>query len=92
MERGLVGELLSRLERRGLRLIAAELRTLDSAVLAQHYAEHIDKPWYREVEDFMTRGPVFVAVVEGPDGTWRLVRNMLGATDSSTAAPGTIPR
>lgn len=90
VERGLVGEIIGRLERRGLRLVAAELRVLDSETLAVHYAEHIDKPFYGELEGFMTRGPVLVAVVEGPAGVWRMVRDMLGATDPQAAAPGTI--
>ena len=90
VERGLVGEIIGRLERKGLKLVAAELRTLDSGTLAVHYAEHVDKPFYGELEDFMTRGPALVAVVEGPAGAWRTVRDMLGATDPQVAAPGTI--
>ena len=90
IERGLVGEIISRLENKGLILVAADLRILDSQVLSSHYAEHVDKSFYHELEDFMTRGPVLVAVVQGPKDTWNIVRNMLGATDPRDAVPGTI--
>ena len=90
IERGLLGEIIGRLERRGLTLAAAELRCLDPEILAHHYAEHTDKPFYGEVVDFMTRGPSLVAVVEGPSDTWRIVREMMGATDPRSAAAGTI--
>ena len=90
VERGLVGEVIGRLERKGLRLVAAELRTLDSDLLARHYAEHTEKPFYRDLVAFMGRSPVLVAVVEGPRDTWNVVREMMGATDPIKAAPGTI--
>ncbi|MDE0269529.1 MAG: nucleoside-diphosphate kinase [Acidimicrobiaceae bacterium] len=90
VERGLVGEIISRFERKGLTLAAADLRLLDPSTLASHYSEHINKPFYGELEEFMTRGPVFVAIVEGPKETWRIVREMLGATNPQEAAPGTI--
>ena len=90
VERGLVGEIVGRLERKGLRLVAAELRTLDSEVLARHYEEHVGKDFYDDLVAFMSRGPALVAVVEGPDDTWRVVRGLMGATDPRNAAPGTI--
>ena len=90
VERGLVGEIVGRLERKGLRLAAAELRTLDPDVLARHYAEHVGKGFYDDLVAFMSRGPALVAVVEGPEDTWRVVRAMMGATDPMKAESGTI--
>ena len=90
VERGLVGEIISRLENKGLTLVAAELRTLDTETLARHYVEHLNRPFYNELVGFMTRGPVLVAVVEGPPSTWRMVRELMGATDPRKAMPGTI--
>jgi nucleoside-diphosphate kinase len=90
VERGLVGEIVARLERKGLRLVAASLRQLDRAVAEQHYAEHAGKGFYEELLAFITRSPVMLMVVEGPDDTWQIVRTVMGATDPSVAAPGTI--
>ncbi len=90
VERGLSGEIISRLERKGLRLVAAELRTLEREVAARHYAEHEGKGFYEDLLAFITRSPVMVMVVEGPDDTWQIVRNMMGATNPANAAPGTI--
>ena len=90
VERGLVGEIISRLERRNLTLVAAELRTLDADTAGRHYAEHADKPFYADLVEFITRGPAVVLVVEGPEDTWKVVRTMMGATNPREAAPGTI--
>ena len=90
VERGLAGEILARFERRNLRLAAMELRSLDAATLARHYAEHVDKPFYADLVAFMSRGPVVTLVVEGPQDTWEVVRAMMGATNPRKAAPGTI--
>ncbi len=90
VERGLVGELLGRFERKGLRIVAAELRVLDAETLARHYAEHVGKPFYDDLVAFMSRGPALTAVVEGPDDTPAVVRKMMGATNPADAAPGTI--
>ena len=90
VERGLAGEIIGRLERKGLSLVAAELRTIDSATAGRHYAEHEDKPFYDELVSFITRSPALIAVVEGPQDTWRVVRTMMGATDPAESAPGTI--
>lgn len=90
VERGLVGEILSRFERRNLTIVAAELRTIDRATAEQHYAEHADKPFFGDLVDFITRGPALVAVIEGPEDTWKVVRAMMGATNPRDAAPGTI--
>lgn len=90
VERGLVGEILARFERRDLSIVAAELRTIDRATAEQHYAEHADKPFFGELVEFITRGPALVAVIEGPEDTWKVVRTMMGATNPRDAAPGTI--
>lgn len=91
VERGLAGEILSRLERKGLRLAAAELRSIDAGVAARHYAEHEGKPFYDDLVAFITRSPALVAVVEGPDDqTYAVVRALMGATNPKEAAPGTI--
>ncbi len=90
VERGLVGEIISRLEGKGLRLAAVELRTLDADTLGRHYAEHVEKPFYGDLVAFMSRGPVVAMVVEGPSDTFAVVRTLMGATDPTRAAPGTI--
>jgi nucleoside-diphosphate kinase len=90
VERGLVGEILGRFERRGLTIVAAELRTIDRATAERHYAEHADKPFFGELVQFITRGPALIAVIEGPEDTWKVVRTMMGATNPRDAAPGTI--
>ena len=91
VERGLVGEIVSRFERKGLRLVAAELRTADRALAEAHYAEHVDKPFFGELVDFLTRSPVFAMIVEGPsDNTWELGRILIGKTQVTDAQPGSI--
>jgi nucleoside-diphosphate kinase len=90
VERGVVGEIVGRLERKGLRLVAAELRQLDVETAGRHYAEHEGKPFFGELIEFITRSPVLLMVVEGPDGTWQVVRGLMGATNPAAAAPGTI--
>ncbi|HTZ09957.1 MAG TPA: nucleoside-diphosphate kinase [Acidimicrobiales bacterium] len=90
VERGLVGEIVGRLERKGLTLVAGELRVIDEAVAARHYEEHRGKPFYGELLAFITRSPSLVLVVEGPEDTWRIVRTLMGPTDPAQAPPGTI--
>ena len=90
VERGLVGEIIGRLERKGLRIAAMELRTLDADTLGRHYEEHKGKGFYADLVSFMSRGPVVSLAVEGPDDTWEIVRSMMGATNPRAAAPGTI--
>lgn len=90
VERGLVGEIVGRFERRGLRLVAGELRTLDRATAERHYAEHAGKAFYDGLVAFITRGPVMALVIEGPEDTWQVVRTMMGPTNPALAAPGTI--
>jgi len=90
VERGLVGEVLRRFEAKGLRIVALELRTLDEATLARHYEEHVGKGFYNDLVAFMSRSPAFVAVVEGPDDTFAIVRTLMGPTNPAAAPPGTI--
>jgi nucleoside-diphosphate kinase len=90
VERGLVGEILGRLERKGLRLVAAELRHIDRELAGEHYAEHVGKPFFEPLLTFITRSPSLLMVVEGPLDTWSIVRTVMGATNPAAAAPGTI--
>jgi len=91
IERGLAGEVIARLERKGLRLVAAELRTIARETAGRHYAEHEGKPFYGDLVAFITRSPSLVMVVEGPDeDTYAVVRTLMGATNPKQAAPGTI--
>ena len=87
--RGLVGEVISRLEAKGLRLVAAELRTLSRDVAESHYAEHREKPFFPSLVEFITGGPLMALVVEGPRAI-EAFRALAGATDPVKAAPGTI--
>ncbi len=90
VERGLAGEIIARLERKGLRLSALALRHLDEDTARQHYAEHEGKPFFDGLVSFLTRSPLVAMVVEGPDDTWRVVRTLMGVTNPTEAAPGTI--
>lgn len=91
MERRLAGEIIGRLERKGLWLVAAELRTVEREVAVRHYAEHEGKPFFEDLVAFITRSAALVMVVEGPDeDTYAVVRTLMGATDPKKAAPGTI--
>jgi len=90
VERGLVGEILSRLEARTLRIVAADLRTIDKATAGEHYGEHLGQPFYEDLVSFITRGPALLVVVEGPHDAYAVVRTMIGATNPAQAAPGTI--
>ena len=90
VERGLTGEIIGRLERKGLRLVALELRRLDAATAQEHYAEHAGKPFFEELVSFITRSPLAAMVVEGPEDTWKVVRTLMGATNPLDASPGTI--
>jgi nucleoside-diphosphate kinase len=87
--RGLVGEVLSRIERKGLRLVALELRTIEVQTADTHYAEHRERPFFRSLVDFITSGPLVAAVVEGPRAI-EAFRQLAGATDPVKAAPGSI--
>ena len=89
VRRALVGEVLARFERKGLRLIALELRTIDPATADQHYRDHVDKDFYPPLREFITSGPLVAAVLEG-DEAIAVVRALVGATDGRKAAAGTI--
>ena len=90
VERGLVGEIVGRLERKGLRLVAVELRKIDAVVAGRHYEEHKDKPFFADLVEFIGRSPALLMVVEGPGDTWKVVRTLMGTTNPKEAAPGTI--
>jgi nucleoside-diphosphate kinase len=89
VSRGLVGEVLGRIERKGFRLVALQLRQLERGTAEEHYAEHAGKPFFAGLVDFITSAPLVAAVVEGPSAiaSWR---TMMGATDPARAAVGTI--
>ncbi len=89
MQRGLAGEIISRLERRGLRIVAMRLFQMDEALARRHYAEHEGKGFYQTLVDFITVCPIVAAVCEGPKAV-EIVRATMGATDPRKAAPGTI--
>jgi nucleoside-diphosphate kinase len=87
--RGLVGEILARYERKSLRIVAMDQRTADAATSDAHYAEHVDKPFYPGLREFITSAPLVALVLEG-DMAIDVVRLMNGVTDGRAAAPGTI--
>ena len=90
VERGLIGEIVRRLEAKQLRVVAADLRIIDRTTAERHYEEHVDKPFFPGLVEFITRSPALVLVVAGPDETWRVVRTLMGATNPVEALPGTI--
>ena len=89
LKRGLMGEVISRIEKKGYRIVQAQLMTLDAPINAEHYAHLIDKPFYPKLEQFMLSGPVFGMVVEGEE-VIQGMRAMMGPTNVFEAAPGTI--
>ena len=90
VERKLIGEVLARIERKGLDIVALELRTVEREVAEQHYAEHDGKPFFNDLLEFITSGPVVAAVVEGPRAI-AAFRQLAGGTDPvAKATPGTI--
>jgi nucleoside-diphosphate kinase len=89
VDRGLVGEIIKRIESKGYRLVAVDLLTPDRAILERHYQEHEGKPFFEPLVEFMSSGPVFAMVVEG-DRVIEGFRSLAGATDPTVAAPGTI--
>jgi nucleoside-diphosphate kinase len=89
VQRGLIGEIIGRLERRGLQLVGLKLMRIDTALAQQHYAEHRAKPFFAGLVDFITSAPVVAMVWEGP-GAVAMVRAMMGSTNPAGAAPGTI--
>ncbi len=89
VERRLVGEIVSRLERKGLRIAEMRMETITKEIAGQHYGEHQGKPFYDDLVAFITRGPAVLMVVEGPEA-FSVVRTLMGATNPRQAAPGTI--
>ena len=90
VERRLTGEILRRLEAKGLSIAAAELRQITVEVAEVHYGEHQGKPFFGGLVAFITRSPALLMVVEGPSDTYKVVRDLMGATNPKEAAPGTI--
>src|SRR3954447_2665517 len=89
VRRGLVGEVLSRFEAKGLTIVAMEHRRIDAAMADRHYAEHVERDFYPPLREFVTSGPLVSMVLEG-DSAVEVVRALNGATDGRQAAPGTI--
>ena len=89
VQRGLAGEIILRLERRGLKFVALKLMQVDDALARRHYAEHEGKPFLESLVDFITSSPLVAAVLEGPNAI-EAARTMMGATNPQEAAPGTI--
>ncbi len=89
VQRGLIGEIVGRLEERGLKLAGAKFMQIDEELAHEHYGEHEDKPFFDGLVEFITSGPVMAMVWEGADAT-RQVRQMMGTTDPAEAQPGTI--
>jgi nucleoside-diphosphate kinase len=89
VERRLVGEIVSRLERKGLRITEMRMETISKETAGQHYGEHQGKPFYDDLVAFITRSPAVLMVVEGPEA-FSVVRTLMGATNPRQAAPGTI--
>jgi nucleoside-diphosphate kinase len=90
VERGLVGEIVRRIEDKGLVLVACELRKIDVETAKAHYAEHEGKPFFGELVEFITRSPSMIMVVGGPPAVWSMIRTLMGPTNPAEAPPGTI--
>ena len=89
IQRALAGEILARLERRGLKVRATKLLLVDRELAERHYAEHVEKPFFAELVDFITSAPTLALVLEG-ESAIPVVRTTMGATNPTAAAPGTI--
>lgn len=89
VRRGLIGEVVSRLESKRLRILSMRMMTVDEDLAHRHYAEHIEKPFFTELVEFITSGPLVALAVEGEEAV-SVVRALMGATDPKKAAPGTI--
>ena len=89
MERGLAGAILSRLQGQGLKLVALKMLRMDKALAGRHYAIHKDKPFFKDLVDYITSTPIVAAAFEGDDAIAR-IRKVMGATDPTKAAPGTV--
>lgn len=89
VQRGLIGEIISRLERRGLKLVGMKLMQVDDALARQHYGEHVDRPFFAGLVAFITSSPV-VAMAWEAENAVEAVRNTMGQTNPTTSPPGTI--
>ncbi|MBS9365624.1 nucleoside-diphosphate kinase [Listeria welshimeri] len=89
VERGLIGEIVAKIEKKGIKLVAGKLIQIDRKLAEQHYAEHIDKPFFEDLIGFITSGPVFAMVLEGDD-VIKIARRMMGKTNPLEADAGTI--
>lgn len=89
VRRGLVGQILARIEAKGYELLALDLREVEEAILAQHYAEHVERPFYPSIVEYMTSGPL-VALVVGGHRVVEGMRSLMGSTEPTLSAPGTI--
>ncbi len=89
LKRGVAGEIISRIEHKGYKIVEAKTMTLGEEILKEHYAHIADKPFFPELVEYMTSGPVLAMIVEGPDVVLGM-RILMGATKFEEAAPGTI--
>lgn len=89
VQRGLIGDVVNRFEKKGFKLAAAKLMVISDELAKQHYGEHAERPFFGELVDFITSGPVFAMIWEGEDVV-KTARHMMGSTKPSEAAPGTI--
>ncbi|WP_412520717.1 nucleoside-diphosphate kinase [Staphylococcus simulans] len=89
VQRNIVGEIITRLEKKGLKLVGGKFMTVSKELAETHYGEHADKPFYEGLVSFITSAPVFAMVVEG-ENVVEVTRNMIGKTNPTEAAPGTI--
>ncbi len=89
VQRQLIGEIVSRLERKGFQLVGAKLMSISDKLAGEHYSEHKERPFFGELVDFITSGPVFAMVWQG-ENVIATARHMMGATNPKDAAPGTI--
>lgn len=87
---GLTGEIISRIERRGFTLVGLKKTVMSRSAAEEHYGEHRERPFFGELVDFITSGPVVMLAVEGPEGSIAALRTMMGATNPLQSAPGTI--
>jgi len=90
VQRGLIGEIISRFERKGLKLIGLKMMNVDDVLLESHYAHHADKPFFKEIKDYMKSSPIVAMVWEGGEGTVAAVRILVGPTKGQEAPAGTI--
>lgn len=88
--RNLVGEIITRFEKKGLKISALQMLIIGPDLAEKHYAEHVGKPFYEDLVAFIGRSPAVAMIIEGPENTWEIVRKMMGLTNAAEAEPGTI--